>query len=121
MTDDPALEAALAAGLVIAGDEERRDLLQSIAEVARAIFHAKAASIFLHDTAKNELVFEAAWGAGGHVMHEQVTWSGTADRLRTRIDGLAELGVTELVFQPWRPDVRRELETFMATAASVAA
>jgi GAF domain-containing protein len=65
VTDDPALEAALAAGLVIAGDEERRELLQSIAEVARAIFHAKAASIFLHDTATNELVFEAAAGEGG--------------------------------------------------------
>jgi GAF domain-containing protein len=65
MTDDPARTAALAAGLVIAGEEERRSLLQSIAEVARAIFHAQAASIFLHDAATDELVFEAAAGEGG--------------------------------------------------------
>jgi GAF domain-containing protein len=65
MTDDPARTAALAAGLVIAGEEERRGLLQSIVEVARAIFHAQAASVFLHDAATDELVFEAAAGEGG--------------------------------------------------------
>jgi GAF domain-containing protein len=65
MTDDPALSAALAAGLLIAGDDERRELLQSIAEVARSIFHAQAASIFLFDTATDELVFEASAGEGG--------------------------------------------------------
>jgi GAF domain-containing protein len=62
---DEALNAALAAGIVIAGEEERRALLQSIAEVARAIFHAQAASIFLHDAASDELVFEASAGDGG--------------------------------------------------------
>jgi GAF domain-containing protein len=64
-SDDQALNAAMAAGILIAGDAERRALLQSIAEVARAIFHAQAASIFLHDTAADELVFEAAAGEGG--------------------------------------------------------
>jgi GAF domain-containing protein len=63
--DDGALAAALGAGLLLAGDDERRELLQSIAEVARAIFHAQAASIFLHDTATDELVFEASAGEGG--------------------------------------------------------
>jgi 5,10-methylenetetrahydromethanopterin reductase len=61
---------------------------------------------------------EAAWDAGGHVLLEQATMSGTADQLRARLDGLADQGVTELVFQPCGPDVRRELEVFMATARS---
>jgi len=64
----------------------------------------------------------AAWDAGGHAMLERATMSGTADRLRGRLAELAGHGVTELVFQPCGPDVRRELEAFMDTArAAVAA
>jgi 5,10-methylenetetrahydromethanopterin reductase len=63
----------------------------------------------------------AAWAAGGHAMLEQATMSGTADQLRGRLAELAEHGVTELVFQPCGPDVRRELEAFMATARSAVA
>jgi 5,10-methylenetetrahydromethanopterin reductase len=65
---------------------------------------------------------QAAWDAGGHAMLEQVTLSGTADRVQARLSELADAGVTELVYQPCGPDLRRELETFMATArAAVAA
>ena len=64
---------------------------------------------------------QAAWEAGGHVMLEQATMTGTADQLRGRLGALADQGVTELVFQPCGPDVRRELEAFMATAMSAVA
>jgi 5,10-methylenetetrahydromethanopterin reductase len=64
---------------------------------------------------------QAAWDAGGHAMLGQATMSGTADELRERLGGLADHGVTELVFQPSGPDTRRELEAFMATARSAVA
>jgi GAF domain-containing protein len=56
------MRAAVAAGL-LAAQRGRRPLLQSIVEVARAIFGARASSIMLHDAAAGELVFEAATGA----------------------------------------------------------
>lgn len=59
---------------------------------------------------------QAAWDAGGHSMLEQATVSGTADRVAAQLGELAAGGVTELVFQPCGPDIRRELETFMETA-----
>src|SRR6476646_4272140 len=61
MADD--LRAAVAAG-VVGSDEAHRELLQSVVEVARAIFAARAASIFLLDEAADELVFEAVAGHG---------------------------------------------------------
>ena len=57
------LEAAVAAG-VLAAEVEHRRLLQSIVEVARAIFRARASSIFLLDEETDELVFEAVAGMG---------------------------------------------------------
>jgi GAF domain-containing protein len=57
------LEAAVAAG-VLGADEAHRSLLQATVEVARAIFGAKAASVFLLDEAAEELVFEAVAGEG---------------------------------------------------------
>ena len=57
---DPSL-AAVAAG-VLPDEAQHRALLQSIVEAARAIFSARAASIFLHDEETDELVFEAAAG-----------------------------------------------------------
>jgi GAF domain-containing protein len=57
MTDD--LRAAVAAG-VLGSEEQFRSLLQSIVDVARAIFRAKASSILLLDETTDELVFEAA-------------------------------------------------------------
>jgi 5,10-methylenetetrahydromethanopterin reductase len=58
----------------------------------------------------------AAWRAGGSRMLRDVTMSGTRAELRERLAGLAAHGVTELVFQPCGPDIRRELEVFMDTA-----
>jgi GAF domain-containing protein len=57
------LQAALAAG-VIAAEREQRELLRSIVAVARAIFRARAASVFLHDAESDQLVFEAVAGEG---------------------------------------------------------
>jgi GAF domain-containing protein len=59
------LQAAVAAG-VLGAEEGHRELLRSTVEVARAIFRAKASSIFLLDTETDELVFEAVAGEGAH-------------------------------------------------------
>ncbi len=66
------LRAAVAAG-VLGSEESHRALLQSIVEVARGIFAAKASSIFLHDTETDELVFEAVAGEGsGHLVGTRI-------------------------------------------------
>lgn len=57
------LRAAVAAG-ALESREGYRPLLQSIVEVARAIFGARAASVMLLDEDTNELVFEAVTGEG---------------------------------------------------------
>ena len=57
MSDE--LRAAVAAG-VLGSEDQYRALLQSIVDVARAIFKAKASSILLLDEETDELVFEAA-------------------------------------------------------------
>jgi GAF domain-containing protein len=57
------LRAAVAAG-VLGAEEQFQALLQSIVDVARAIFKAKASSIFLLDEETDELVFEAVAGEG---------------------------------------------------------
>jgi GAF domain-containing protein len=61
MSED--LRAAVAAG-VLGAEESYRSLLRSVVEVARAIFGAKASSIFLLDEEADELVFEAVAGEG---------------------------------------------------------
>jgi 5,10-methylenetetrahydromethanopterin reductase len=45
------------------------------------------------------------------------TFTGTVAELRDRVASLADVGVTELVFQPAGPDIRRELEAFAGVAA----
>jgi GAF domain-containing protein len=67
MNDDRRLEAAVASG-VLASEEQHRALLQSIVEVARSIFNAKASSIFLLDEDADELVFEAVAGEGAETL-----------------------------------------------------
>jgi 5,10-methylenetetrahydromethanopterin reductase len=54
-------------------------------------------------------------------MLREATVSGTADEVRARLADLPEHGITEVVFQPCGPDVRRELEVFMDTAKSAVA
>ena len=66
MSDDPTTRA-MAAG-VLSADEAHRELLVSVAETARAIFGAKAASIFLYDERTDELVFEAVAGSGAETL-----------------------------------------------------
>jgi GAF domain-containing protein len=56
--------SAAVAAEVLAGAAARRELLQSIVEVARAIFGAKAASVAVLDEAGGDFVFEAVAGAG---------------------------------------------------------
>jgi len=61
--DESPLRAAVAAG-TLGSEQQHRALLQSIVDVARAIFGAKASSIFLFDEETEELVFEAVSGEG---------------------------------------------------------
>jgi GAF domain-containing protein len=61
------LQAAVAAG-VLGAEEGYRSLLQATVEVARAIFKAKAASVFLLDEETEELVFEAVAGEGSDTL-----------------------------------------------------
>jgi GAF domain-containing protein len=62
-------EQRAAATGVLGGDEETyRALLQSIVDVARAIFDAEASSVFLYDEDADELVFEAVSGQGGDTL-----------------------------------------------------
>jgi 5,10-methylenetetrahydromethanopterin reductase len=63
----------------------------------------------------------AAWGAGGSSLVGSSTLTGTPKQVRAKLDDLAAAGVTEIVYQPCGPDVRRELETFLETAGGSAA
>ena len=65
MSDDLERRRHDAASGMLGGDEDTfRELLQSIVDVARSIFGAEAASIFLLDDEADELVFEAVAGRG---------------------------------------------------------
>jgi len=64
---DEELRAAVAAG-VLGAEESFQRLLQSVVEVARAIFRAQASSIFLLDEETDELVFEAVAGEGSETL-----------------------------------------------------
>src|SRR4051795_4124277 len=61
---------------------------------------------------------QAAWDSGGSTLLESATLSGTTEQVRGKLGELADQGVTEIVFQPCGPDVRRELETFLEAADS---
>jgi GAF domain-containing protein len=61
------LRAAVAAG-VLASEDAHRRLLQATVEVARGIFSAKAATVFLYDVETDELVFEAVAGVGSEAL-----------------------------------------------------
>jgi GAF domain-containing protein len=67
MSRDEELRAAVATG-VLAAARGRAPLLQSVADVARAIFGARASSIMLFDAASEELVFEAVSGEGADLL-----------------------------------------------------
>jgi GAF domain-containing protein len=61
------LRAAVAAG-VFGAEDSYRALLRATVEVARAIFRAKASSVFLLDEESDELVFEAVAGEGADTL-----------------------------------------------------
>ncbi len=65
------LRSAVAAG-VLSASRGRAPLLQSIADVARAIFGARASSIMLFDEARAELVFEAVSGEGEELLGRRI-------------------------------------------------
>ncbi len=57
---------------------------------------------------------EAAWDAGGSDTVREVTITGSPSEVRDRVSELEAKGVTEAVFQPAGPDLRRELERMIA-------
>jgi GAF domain-containing protein len=70
------LRSAVAAG-VLGSEEQHRALLHSVVEVARAIFGARASSVFLLDEDADELVFEAVSGEGAEALIGQRIPSST--------------------------------------------
>ena len=60
----------------------------------------------------------AAWAVTNGAMLPSTTVTGTPDQVKARIDDLGAQGVTEVVFQPCGPDIRRELEAMYATASA---
>src|SRR5919109_5404892 len=76
MNEGGDLRSAVAAG-VLGADEDYRALLQSIVEVARSIFGAKASSLMLLDEENDELVFEAVAGEGSETLIGQRVPSST--------------------------------------------
>jgi GAF domain-containing protein len=100
---------AAAAG-VLGGDEQTfRALLQSIVDVARAIFGAQASSIFLYDEETDELVFEAVSGQGGD------TLVGTRFPSSTGIAGFALVTRQPLVVDDLSNDPRFSRERAEST------
>ncbi len=107
MTDQN-LQAAVSAG-VMSAESEHRALLQSIVEVARAIFSAKAASIFLHDDAADELVFEAVAGEGSDSL------VGTRFPSSTGVAGWVLVTRQPLIIDDLEQDPRHSRETAKST------
>jgi GAF domain-containing protein len=102
------LRAAVAAG-VLAAEESYVALLRSIVEVARAIFAARASSIFLLDEERDELVFEAIAGEGSD------TLVGTRFPSSTGIAGWVLVTRQPLVLEDVSEDPRFAREAAEAT------
>jgi GAF domain-containing protein len=95
---------------MLGGDEQTfRDLLQSIVDVARTIFDAQAASIFLFDEEADELVFEAVSGQG------EETLIGTRFPSSTGIAGFALFTRQPLVVDDLGSDPRFSRDRAAAT------
>ena len=58
----------------------------------------------------------AAWRAGSHALLPGNTLTGSIQEVAAAIRTLVDDGATEIQFQPTGPDIRRELERFMAAA-----
>jgi GAF domain-containing protein len=109
MSDELAAERAAAAGLLGGDEATSRQLLQSIVDVARTIFAAEAASIFLHDEEADELVFEAVSGRGGESL------VGTRFPSSTGIAGFALVTRQPLVIDELSNDPRFSRERAAST------
>jgi GAF domain-containing protein len=105
---DNELQAAVSAG-VMSAEAEHRALLQSIVEVARAIFSAKAASIFLHEEEADELVFEAVAGEGSDNL------VGTRFPSSTGVAGWVLVTRQPLIIDDLEQDPRHARETAEST------
>jgi GAF domain-containing protein len=106
VTED--LRAAVAAG-VLGAEEQFRVLLQSVVDVARAIFKAKASSIFLLDEETDELVFEAVAGEGSESL------IGRRFPSSTGIAGFVLVSRQPLVIEDVLSDARFSRETAEST------
>jgi GAF domain-containing protein len=104
MTNGGDLRTAVAAG-VLGAEDDYRALLQSIVEVARAIFGAKASSLMLLDEENDELVFEAVAGEGADTLIGQRFPSSTG------IGGWVLVTRQPLVIEDLRQDPRFSRET----------
>ena len=102
------LRAAVAAG-VLPSDEMFRVLLQSIVEVARSIFGARASSVLLLDEENDELVFEAVAGEG------QDTLVGTRFPSGTGVGGWVLVSRQPLVIEDVTSDPRFAREAAEST------
>jgi 5,10-methylenetetrahydromethanopterin reductase len=56
----------------------------------------------------------AALAAGTASLISGFTLTGSAEEVRERVDAFAQMGVTEIAYQPAGPDISRELEAFAA-------
>jgi GAF domain-containing protein len=109
MSDGLDAREAAAAGMLGGDEETYRSLLQSIVDVARTIFAAEAASIFLFDEDADELVFEAVSGQGGN------TLLGTRFPSSSGIAGFALVTRQPLVVDDLGSDPRFSSERAAAT------
>jgi GAF domain-containing protein len=98
----------VAAG-VLGSEEQFRALLQSVVDVARAIFKAKASSVFLLDEEADELVFEAVAGEGSQSLVGQRFPSSTG------IAGFVLVSRQPLVIEDVLSDPRFSRETAEST------
>ena len=97
--NDGELRDAVSAG-VLGSEADYRALLQSIVEVARSIFAAKASSLMLLDEEADELVFEAVAGEGSDTLIGQRFPSSTG------IGGWVLVTRQPLVIEDLRQDPR---------------
>ncbi|WP_117000652.1 LLM class flavin-dependent oxidoreductase [Desertimonas flava] len=88
------------------------------------------ASIGEHDEAERHLAVHTghcielneadrvAWAVTGGALLPSTTVTGSPTEVRRKIDDLGAAGVTEVVYQPSGPDIRRELETMYAACTA---
>jgi GAF domain-containing protein len=105
---DSELRDAVSAG-VLGSEGDYRALLQSIVEVARSIFGAKASSLMLLDEQADELVFEAVAGEGRDTLIGQRFPSSTG------IGGWVLVTRQPLVIEDLRQDPRFSRATAEST------